>query len=90
MQKKNQSTCIRHDQPVQGTPRTSLSGALTALNSVKEMNAGFTPTKPKLSNKPGRLRIAVNSKNCVSKLNWMMTRFFSVCPSFQCPAETFH
>ena len=66
-----------------GFERTSLRGALTALNSVKAMKAGFTPMKPKLSNRPGALRMKVNSRNWVMRLNWMMPRFFRVCFSFQ-------
>ena len=51
------------------------------------MKAGRS-VKPKDSNRPRELRTSENSTKLLSICACTMTRFFSVWPSFQCPAAT--
>ena len=74
-------------EPARGCSNgTSLRGALMMLKRVYAMNAGLSFVKPNEENKPFALRMAANSAKLKSICAWTMTRFFSVWPSFQCPA----
>ena len=57
------------------------------LKRVYAMNAGCWLTKPKDVKRPVEVRTRENSAKVHSICIWVSTRFFSVWPSFQCPAS---
>ena len=78
-----------NDQPegMKGSQRfTSERGAEMMLKSVYAMMAGWLLVNPKEVNSPLDERTRENNRNVISVCICVTTRFFIVCPIFQCPA----